>query len=322
MIRALLCFMVLAMPWIAWSQACDQTAPAVILDEKTRTFVHEITPQMLQIKVGRTAVSVTSLEHITGSRVLILIDDSESMGEEWQTAHNYQLKALLQINRTLRDLLSSLPPNVRVQYGIFHNKAAFAGRFSSDATELTNSRAEVAAQLRHPKNRSTALYDAIHEALAQFAFPQPGDSILVLTDGEDNASVLSPKRVQREATEKGLRLFAILFKRNGPPAQGELGVDSLLGLVEQTGGGVLSVDPESTVWNFPDSTMEATKDIRLFWTDEILAGYVLHFSVLPGLKRDQKWTLSVSGLANPKAATVIAYPRYLKPCALTTGLAH
>jgi hypothetical protein len=244
------------------------------------------------------------------------------MGEVEQTAHNYQIKALLQINRTLRELMSNLPHGVQVQYGIFHNKAAFAGRFSSDPKELNDSRAEVAVRLGHPRNRDTGLFDALHEALAQFVSPQPGNAILVLTDGVDVTSTISPERVQRETEEKGVRLFAILKRGPVYAPSAQVAFASFLNLVEQTGGSLHNIDPESARWTFNDSIAEESKDLRTFWTDEVLAGYVLRFSVPPGLKKGQQWTLSVSRLANPKGKTLTAYPRYLKSCGLTTESAR
>jgi von Willebrand factor type A domain len=314
---------VLALAHWAWSQECKQAVPAIILDEKARTFISTVTAEQLQAKVGGVLVPVTSVEPITTSRVLILIDDSGSMeGNRVGSGFSYQEQALAQVNRALKELVNDLPGGFQVEYGIFHNRAIFGGRFSSDPKELSDSLAEVAARLGHPKMRKTALYDAIHEGLAQFDSPRPGDSILVLTDGEDNASILSAEKLQREAAGKGVRLFTILIKKKAPFSPEELSAGLVFDFAERTGGSVHIIDAGTALWLSDKASERERQDLRRFWAEEVVSGYVLHFAMPPGSKKDQKWTLSVSRAANPKGRIVAAYPSHLRPCPLTTAAAH
>jgi hypothetical protein len=257
----------------------------------------------VEVRVGKAKLSLTAVEPIAPHRILLIVDESGSM--------NGPDKHLAVVTQTLAQLVGNLAPKVLVEYGAFNNKAAFGNRFTSNPTELRESVAQVREQLGTPRLARTALFDAIHEGLGRFDSLRPGDSILVLTDGGDNHSKTTLKGLRQELEEKGVRLFAVLIEwENGPPEETST-ADSLVDLAELTGGTVHRVGTGKLF--SPD---EETSDLRRYWTEELLSGYVVHFNVPTASANERKWRLSAKTEALSKKKILMIYPKHLPACSL------
>ena len=293
----------------AQAQECTQTMPAIMLDEETRAFEPSISAERLHAKLGGHTFPVTSAERISGFRVLILIDNSGSMEEESPRVHEHN--ALVGINRVLRDLLDHLPQGVSVKYGMFDSYAVFSNEFASDAKELQRSLPELTERLKHKGLKKTALYDALKEALAQFGQAQVGDSIVVVTDGQDNSSKIDARRLQEEASDRSIRLFTILLERE--LTYDDVGWGPVLDFAERTGGSVHRIHAMKASW-INSKNSDAENKLRRFWNDEVLSGYLLRFNVPAAEKKHSKWLLSVDRLPGQKHRVVASYPSRLHPC--------
>jgi hypothetical protein len=296
----------------ALAQDCTQTIPAIMLDEESGIFDPSITSGRLHAKLDGHLVPITSVERMTSFRVLILIDTSASM-DPLTEPFRYQGKALALINKTLDELLGELPRGVLVEYGLFDKFAVFGPEFTVDAQELQRSRPALTERLKHRGLKTTALYDALEEGLARFDSPRPGDSIVMLTDGFDNKSHFKAEKVQEEATTKGVRLFTILLKGQ-IAAYDESGYGALFDFAERTGGSVHVIDAASRLWLVPEGPERESQDLKRFWNNEVISGYVLRFSPPAGLKKHTKWLLSVDRLPKQKHKVVASYPSRLNPC--------
>jgi hypothetical protein len=302
-----------------FAQNCKQTMPAVIVEEEARAFDGSMTAERLHAKIGSVLVPVNQLERITNFRVLILMDMSGSM-EVDDPPLVYQRKVLALVRDKLQELVGALPQDVKVQYGEFNSYAVFGGEFSSDPKVIESSMPEMAAQLKHRGLKKTALYDALHEAIGRFGATQPGDSIVVVTDGGDNSSKLNDKKVQEKAGERGVRVFTILVKNESQPYE-EQNWNALLGIAERTGGSVHIIDSRRTAWLDAKTSQAERENLSRFWQNEVLSGYLLHFEV-PAGARNRKWLLRIDRVPGQKKGDLASYPSRLNACPSESAAAH
>jgi hypothetical protein len=317
--RRVLLLLILFLGCHALAQDCTQTLPAIILDEETRALVPAITPNRLHAKLGNLTVPVASVERITSFRVLILIDTSGSM-EPTDVPFRYQSKVLALVNKTLDELLGELPEGAKVEYGLFNNYAVFGPEFTANPEELRKSLIELNEQMKRRGRKGTALYDALRDSLARFDPPQPGDSVLIVTDGMDNESRLGAGKVQDEASRKGVRLFSLLIKGNEFDYNGS--GFSMLDFAERTGGSVHVIDVARNSWTGAKEPEEERQDLRRFWKNEVISGYLLRFNPPSSAKKQRKWLLSVDRLPGQKNKVVASYPSRLNSCPVATAAAH
>lgn len=317
--RRVFLFLILFPACYALAQDCTQTMPAIIVDEETRTFLSGITPDRLHAKVGSLTVPVTSVERIRSFRVLILFDISGSM-EQTDSLFSHQHKALALVNRTLDELLNELPPGAQVEYGLFNNDAAFGPAFTANAEELRKILSDLTEQMKRRGRKATALYDALRESLARFDPPQPGDSVLLVTDGMDNESRLRAGKVQEEAARKGVRVFTILLNEYHFDYDGSRLV--ILDFAERTGGSVHVINIARNAWTGDKEPEEERRELRRFWQNEVISGYLLRFNPPDAVKRQRKWLLSVDRMPGQKSKILASYPSRLNPCPLATAAAH
>lgn len=319
--RAFLLFFLLYCGAAVLAQTCKQIMPAIIVEGEARTFDSSMTAERLHAKVGNVMVPITRLERILNFRVLILIDMSGSM-EVNEPPLIYQRKVVGVVRDELQELVATLPQEVKVQYGEFNNYAVFGGEFTSDPKVLENSLPEITERLKRRGPKETALYDAIHEAVMQFGSTRPGDSILVVTDGGDNISKLSDKKVQEEAAERGIRISTILVKGGSQfnPYE-EQGWNTMLQIVERTGGVVHVINSRSTAWMDTKNFQAERKNLSRFWQDAILQGYLLHFEV-PAAPKNRKWLLRIDRLPGQKKPNLASYPSRLNACLAESASVH
>jgi von Willebrand factor type A domain len=241
--RSALFLLVLSLPCVALAQGCTQTMPAIMVDEESRTFLSGITPDRLHAKLGSLVVPIASVERIPGFRVLILFDTSGSM-EKTDSLFSHQHKALALVKSALDELLDELPQGTKVEYGLFNKDAAFGPAFTANAEELRKSFSDLTEQMKRHGRKATALYDALRESLSRFDPPQPGDSVLLVTDGMDNESRLRAGKAQEEAARKGVRVFTILLNEYHFDYDGSR--LAMLDFAQRTGGSVHVINVAGT----------------------------------------------------------------------------
>lgn len=128
--------------------------------------------------------------------VLLLMDSTGSMGGEPIAA----AKAAAQ------GFIRQLPADARLSVMSYEANAAVESRFS------TNKQAHQAAIRGLTAGGETAMYDALSKALRQFRSGDEGRrAIILLTDGEDNASKLSLPGITKELAVSGTTLYVVKF---------------------------------------------------------------------------------------------------------------
>jgi hypothetical protein len=318
LLLALLLLGVFVAPAVA--RDCTQVVPIDIFDRDTGRSIVPLTAVALAAKSGEVRLPIVGLDRTRTGRLIVLIDESGSMSESASSLFSYQGEALRLIKQTLRDLMAELPPGVSVEYGLFNETWVFSEGFISDPKELRKSVDEVTARFGKKGYGKTALYDSVYEALTRFQTPQPGDSILLLTDGGDNRSKLPPKKLERELRVARVRLLT-MFKVGS--VLEEEGPNWVQEFSASTGGAFLAIDSASTSWTDKKAVAKNAQVLRNFWNDKVLAGYVVHVQVPATFKNETKWKLLVNREADLRLKhAVVTYPDRLSPCPVTTATVH
>jgi len=139
------------------------------------------------------AVSHFSLHHDLPVRLGIVIDTSGSMTETLPTVQRV-------VMGFLRDLLR---PRDRAFIEIFSDRPDLLAGFTANFTVIEN------ALLALYPDRSTAFYDAVIMGLFQYSGVSGRRAMIVLTDGEDNASKNSFDEALGYAQRMGVTIYTI-----------------------------------------------------------------------------------------------------------------
>ncbi|HET9837730.1 MAG TPA: hypothetical protein VFR84_05790, partial [Candidatus Angelobacter sp.] len=192
------------------------------------------------------------------------------------------------------------PEGKPVAFGIFSQKALFTKAFIDDP-EQRNSALGAVIEEQASLGKRAALWDALHEALAQFGPHQPGDTILLVGDPFDDASRHSPKDIEREFVSTGTRLFmmrrahASRVDRDFMWNTHDLEKNTLDRIAQETGGLLSEYVPSL---------------IRFAW-----AGYLLQVKLPPGMDHPRRWKVQFRGAAREAhRKTNFYYPAVLPPC--------
>jgi Ca-activated chloride channel family protein len=89
----------------------------------------------------------------------------------------------------------------------------------------------------------TALYDAVTSAVRELKDEKNRRAIVILTDGGDNASMLSFDELDKTATEAGIPIYVIAYDSGEPADSHEL--DRMNYLAAQTGGFVVTASKQN-----------------------------------------------------------------------------
>ncbi len=302
------------------AQTCDVAVPATIVDAQTGIFIRSITPAMLHARIGGKFFPAVSADPIKTFRVLVLVDSSGSMQGEQPYALSYKKQTIAEMRKAIEVELSSLPQGVHVGFGIFNEQAAFGNEFTSDSGHFQQMATETAGRLKRREHGGTALVDALQESLTQFGSPQPGDTVLLITDGGENKSKVNDKEVARQFARAGVRVF-VLLARDQSPAQPEEAFGGILmsGLAERTGGSMYAIGTTNVFWGDKKWATRERESLSRFWKEQVLSAYLVHFNVPADLKKDQKWLLAIEHSVNPHGKMAAAYPSRLEPCGVSAA---
>lgn len=189
------------------NQCLRRTATLTILPE-SGSFVPDLAAADFRAEFRGKPVQILSV--VQGDqphRVLIVIDASGSMRGFLQSVW----VAAIHIADQLVDKT--------------HTKTSFAlfvfGEKAGDRIEFAAGNHAVSDRLRqiglgtnymnaHVRGQ-TPLRDSILEGVKMFGIPQPGDAILVITDGGENASHSKSKLLRESLLANGIRLFSCVF---------------------------------------------------------------------------------------------------------------
>jgi hypothetical protein len=266
-------------------------------DQLTTAEIQTLNAGDIQARMSGADLPVLDASRNFSNRLLILLETEGAAKSE-------KLEEL--VNTVVRQARTA-PEGKPVAFGIFSQKSLFTKGFIADP-EKRGSAIAALVEEQASLGKHVALWDALHEALAQFGPHQPGDTILLVGDPYDDDSHRSAADVEKEFISTGTRLFmmrrahASRVDRDFTWNSHEFEKTMLNRLTQETGGLLSEYVPSL---------------IRFAW-----AGYMLEIKLPPGMEHPRKWKVQLRGAArDAHRKTNFYYPAVLPPCR-TAGAAR
>jgi hypothetical protein len=275
----------------ASGQDCTTTVLVSFYDQLTTAEIQTLNAADIEARMSGSALPVLDANRNFSNRLVILLETEGAAKSE-------KLEEL--INTVTRQARTA-PEGKPVALGIFAQKAMFT-KFIDDP-EKRNAAVGALVEEEASLGKRAALWDALHEAIAQFGPHQPGDTILLIGDPYDDASHRSASDVEKEFIATGTRLFmmrrahASRVDRDFMWNSHELEKTTLDRLTQETGGLLSEYVPSL---------------IRFAW-----AGYLLQVKPPAGMEHPRKWKVQFRGSArDAHRKTNFYYPAVLPPCSV------
>jgi hypothetical protein len=277
-----------------FAQSCTSYVLVDPFDGKTGTGMDNLKAENFDAKMGGLSLPIVSASQSFINRVLVLI---EIRGVDAQHA-----RALVQGSA------SHTPAGRPIAYGVFAEEAFISNDFSDDPQKRSAAMDEILAQAAHLPARDTALYDSLHQAIAVFGAHRPGDTIVLMTDGQDYKSKHSPTDLTKELTANGIRLLVVVEPKAKPVgrdfAQHARESDRALRVMAASSGGAYSSNYGRT--------------LEFAW-----AGYLLGIQTPAALDKPKEWKLQIKNTKGEIDKNALVYsPWKLPPCVATTTAAR
>ena len=235
--QSLICVLVLILSLpasVAESISCAKRRVVVSVLDRKGEVVHGLAPAMFQARVHGQTLRISGADESTvPRRVVIAVDLSGSARQ------NAELSRLLAGNMAV----SAEAEKLRVALVLFSDHIIDSVKFSQSSGDVVNKLIKVP----DPQGR-TALFDALDYSSNMFNEPLPGDSIYLISDGEENASAIHQTQLEKEIAERGIRIFSFQLVSNPyfPTEEGRVSGSLLSHLAELTGGMSLKIDVDSS----------------------------------------------------------------------------
>ena len=285
------CVAVVMLALLAHGQQCPTEVPVNAFDSHTRAFLFGLTPADFEARVGSSELTISDVKPIFRNRVLVLLDAGNRPERE-------SLEDVTQ-------LLDQTPSGMPVAVGVFAQRAVFTRGFISNNDLLISSTHRLVQQAV-ALGRGSNFHDALQQALDLFGPHRPGDTILLVTSGNEHENKRTFKDLRREFHLRGtrLQLLAGLF----PAAQAteasgifsawtvpENFSDRMITLANSTGGALMGM-------------------MNSDWPDAATSGYMLSVLTPAAMKKPRPWSLRIRDTGNDVPPADLFYPEQLSPC--------
>jgi len=192
----------------AQDMPCSSSIVLVSVSDSNGKFVPGLTTEDFFVRLhGRPIKVLSARTNSSPRRIALILDTSASM----LASEPAIWKPSLAIAKTF---VASLPPEDSIAFLSFGSRVERRIEFTRDRKPILEQLDELQGGKRAlSKNmRQTALWDGVLESLNLFDSPQIGDSIYVISDGDDNLS-----RAGRHDVEKALLATRVRFFVLFPP---------------------------------------------------------------------------------------------------------
>ncbi len=296
-----------------------RVVPVNVLD-KEGNQVWGLTAADFRAEFRGQPVQMVSVEKDTKPRrVIILLDASGSMmtlPAKWTLARLVAADLATHAPTQFEVSLMAFASQVFLKVTPGEGRKAIAERmvdFPSDEYKKT------------PKSGRTGLFEAIEEAAEELM--RPGDVLYVITDGQDNASHISHRKLEQDLLAMGARVFGFVFAWRGlrlatnQPVQGP---SEAYQLFESSGGNQVSfphdrpaVDRREAnfVYNLdPGQRSELAAVVRKLYP-QMAEFYGVEVGLPLGVDKARGWKLEVVDAQGKRRKDLtVLYPRKLVPC--------
>lgn len=287
-------------------------------------LVNGLEKQNFRARLGKQDVPIVSVRYEpVPHRIVLLLDVSSSMDPDREVETWVAEKLLLWTS-----------PWNPVAVLAFSNSIDTEIPFSTDRAAA---RAEIAKlkcppqPIKHPPPRMTALLDALDRALEILQPAQPGDAIVLITDGGENRSKLRERQVKKIFGPSGQRIFTVLLWAAENPErrymQGSEGPYTVASLSEDSGGRLAMIDMKPVHLLFgknsakhpeqAESARQAALAPVMVAAREINSFYRLEIELPAPIDKPRGWKLEVIDPATGRGDhhLLVDYPLRLYPIA-------
>lgn len=299
----------------------ERIVPVSVMTERGEV-VKGLTPDRFRASIGHHAVQVASADESPPHRVVLLFDTSGSMIDirpialvvaQWLVGHTPERVPLgmLTFGEAVKDRVALTADHTVVRAALQRLGAATWGTPHGYGSG------------------GTALWDALGAGADLLGQPMPGDAVVIVSDGNDNASRAGSSKTFRRLEMSGIRVFSFLpvesLASRGRTPEENVGPEGLHALGEHTAGDSWSFEP-SAAWDYNENwppAKRANAQERLaeqltpvtFLVQEINDFYLLQIRLPELVEKPEKWKLEVVDPATgkPDHHLILHYPSQLMP---------
>lgn len=278
---------------LAFAQNCTTYVMAEPFDALTKSSIDHLKAENFMAKMGSTSLPIVSATQTYNNRVLVLLQVG--------TNSNADKKQLQMQTQEVVELVRQAPAGRPLAFGIFAEKAFISNEFSADPHTRSAMVDEILAQAAQLPGKNMAIYDSLLHALAAFGPHQPGDTILLLTEGYDSSSKHKPADLTNEFVTHGTRLLVV---RGAEPRYARGDLDAAI-LSDYTQLSILSSLTGGAYTNYSSKSF-----LEVSW-----AGYILGIQIPAAWEKPKEWQLQLkdsNGRIDKKAR--LYFPWKLLPC--------
>src|SRR5258708_5995512 len=211
-------FFLLLFSLCASAQQCTRYVMMNAFDEKAHQPIDGLKASDFMAKLDGRPVAIAGVTQKFNNRVLVLIEAKMQKGYPGVTG----------LAENVTQQARNAPDGRSIAFGAFGRHALLTDGFLSEKSARASAIDDVMAR-QQPLEAKSGLYDALHEALLLFGDHQPGDTILLVSDGHDSKSTISSGEITRELLTSGVRLNIVtgefgydLFRPGAKPATGTM----------------------------------------------------------------------------------------------------
>ncbi|HMF91853.1 MAG TPA: vWA domain-containing protein [Candidatus Angelobacter sp.] len=182
----------------AFAQRCTTYSIVEALDRKTGDDINNLHPDDFQATMGDHPVTVVSATQNFDNRVLVLLQTDDMRRERVEDTVNL-------VTRMVRQA----PQGRRVAFAVFSKRSKFGRSFNPDVKQRAAEISEVIEEAP-AMGSGAAVYDVLHEGIKFFGAVQPGDTIMLISDGYDDSSHRGASQLEKELETSGIRLLVMM----------------------------------------------------------------------------------------------------------------
>jgi hypothetical protein len=280
----------------AFAQSCTTYVLVDTFNDKTHFGIDGLKAEDFEAQMGNASLPVISATRSFNNRVLVLTESSGSANKE--------VDALV---RGIADKARRAPAGRPITFGAFAEEAFIGKEFLTDPQKRSSAIDEVLAQAARLPGKYVSLFDSLHQAIAVFGPHQPGDTILLLTDGHDNQSKRNLNDMKKEFAASGTRLLVVIRPKFTPRGvfrdfQQHAREENLsLKILSSSTGGAYT-------------SYRNHRFLEFAW-----AGYLLGVQAPATLNKPKEWKVQIRNSNGKIDKNILLYsPWQLTPCAPVT----
>src|SRR5260370_40535706 len=182
----------------AFAQQCTTYSVVEALDRKTGDDINNLRPEDFEASMGKSPLTVVSATQNFDNRVLVLLEPDSLRSERVEDMVNLVTR-----------LVRQAPQGRRLAFAVFSKRSKFPKGFNPDAKQRAAEISEIIEEAP-ALGKGVSLYDALHDAIKFFGPRQPGDTVMLISDGFDDSSHRGASGVEKEFETSGIRLLVMM----------------------------------------------------------------------------------------------------------------